>query len=223
MEQHLTIAIDGPAGAGKSTIAKKLAAHYGIIYVDTGAMYRAVALYMMRTHTDLDSEEAVVAKMDEVSVALKYAEGSQVVMLNGEDVSEAIRLQEVGENASRISVHLPVRKKMVELQQAMARIESLVMDGRDIGTHVLTEASLKVYLSADVMVRAKRRYDQLLLTGLEADLGLIADEIEERDYRDMHREHSPLEQATDAILIDTSYLNIEEVVTTIIQLVERSG
>lgn len=222
MTKHLTIAIDGPAGAGKSTIAKQLAAYYSIIYVDTGAMYRAVALHMMRNNIDLTSETAVVIEMDCVNVELKHVKGTQVVMLNDEDVSVAIRKQEVGENASKISGYLPVREKMVQLQQEMAKVESLVMDGRDIGTHVLKNASLKIFLSADVMVRAKRRYEQLVMQGASADLNLIANEIKDRDYRDMHREHSPLEQAKDAVLVDTSHLTIEEVVTTLIQLVERS-
>lgn len=222
MTKHLTIAIDGPAGAGKSTIAKKLAAHYGIIYVDTGAMYRALALHMMINKVDLSQEAMVVSAMDQVEINLAYKDGGQLVMLNGKDVSLAIRQQAVGENASVISAYLPVRHKMVALQQEMAAKTSLVMDGRDIGTHVLKDASVKVYLSADVAVRAQRRYDQLVAQGHEADLQKIADEIRDRDYRDMNREHSPLEQAKDAVLVDTSTMDIEASVEAIIQLVERS-
>lgn len=223
MTNHLTIAIDGPAGAGKSTIAKKIAAHYGIIYVDTGAMYRAVALHVMRRNISLTNEELVVKAMDDSEISLKYNNGVLIVILNGEDVSIAIRQQEVGENASVISAYLPVRHQMVAMQQEMAAKSSLVMDGRDIGTHVLKDASLKVYLSADVAIRAKRRYDQLVEQGTEADLVVIAEEIRDRDYRDMNREHSPLEPAEDAILVDTSSMDIETAVNTIIQLVERSG
>ena len=222
MNNHLTIAIDGPAGAGKSTIAKKIAAHYGVTYVDTGAMYRAVALHMMRSYISVTKEEQVVEAMGDIEISLEYKEGSQIIILNGEDVSIAIRQQEVGENASVISAYLPVRQQMVAMQQEMATKSSLVMDGRDIGTHVLKDASLKVYLSADVLVRAKRRYDQLVKQGVAADLGAIAEEILDRDYRDMNREHSPLEPAEDAILVDTSYMDIETSVNTIIQLVERS-
>ncbi len=222
MNNHLTIAIDGPAGAGKSTIAKKIAAHYGVTYVDTGAMYRAVALHMMSRNISVTKEEQVVEAMGDIEISLEYKEGSQIIILNGEDVSIAIRQQEVGENASVISAYLPVRQQMVAMQQEMATKSSLVMDGRDIGTHVLKDASLKVYLSADVLVRAKRRYDQLVKQGVAADLGAIAEEIRDRDYRDMNREHSPLEPAEDAILVDTSYMDIETSVNTIIQLVERS-
>lgn len=222
MNKHLTIAIDGPAGAGKSTIAKKLAAHYGITYVDTGAMYRAVALHMMKNHIPLTQEERVVKAMEGLTINLEYKEGSQVVVLNGQDVSVAIRQQEVGENASVISAYLPVRHQMVAMQQAMAAKTSLVMDGRDIGTHVLKKARVKVYLSADVAVRAKRRYEQLISQGDGGDLELIAEEIRDRDYRDMNREHSPLEQAEDAVLVDTSAMDIQETVDAIIQLVERS-
>jgi len=222
MNNHLTVAIDGPAGAGKSTIAKKLAAHFGVIYVDTGAMYRAVALHMMSSNISVTNEEQVVKAMVDIEISLEYKEGSQMVVLNGEDVSAAIRQQEVGENASVISAYLPVRQQMVAMQQEMAAKSSLVMDGRDIGTHVLKDAFLKVYLSADVGVRAKRRYDQLVKQGVAADLSAIAQEIRDRDYRDMNREHSPLEQAEDAILVDTSYMDIEASVNTIIQLVERS-
>lgn len=220
MHDYLTIAIDGPAGAGKSTIAKKIAAHYSIVYVDTGAMYRAVAYYMLQHAIDTSNELAVVSQLDEIDITINYIEGSQHIMLNGEDVSEVIREQNVGENASKVSAHLPVRKKMVAMQQGMAKTTSLVMDGRDIGTHVLTNATCKIYLTADSRVRAKRRYDELKAKGQEADLEAIVVEIEERDHRDMNREHAPLRQAEDAILVDTSSLGINEVVETIINIVE---
>lgn len=222
MTEHLTIAIDGPAGAGKSTIAKKLAAHFGIIYVDTGAMYRAAALHMMTAGVDLADEPEVVQEMNNVAIELAYEDSQQRVSLNGNDVTLSIRQQEVGENASRISQYLAVRNKLVEMQQAMAVKESLVMDGRDIGTHVLPDATLKIYLSADVMVRAYRRFRQLAEAGETPDIETIASEIRDRDHRDMNREHAPLVQAEDAKMVDTSSLGIEETVNTIIQLVERS-
>lgn len=221
MNRHLTIAIDGPAGAGKSTIAKNLAAHFAIVYVDTGAMYRTVALHMLRKGIDTSDEEQVIGALDQVHIRIDYIEGSQHIFLNDEDVSSAIREQMVGENASKVSVHMPVREKMVAMQQEMGRTTSLVMDGRDIGTHVLTDATLKVYLTADARVRAQRRYDQLVEKGLEADIDAITEEIEERDYRDMNREHAPLRQADDAVLVDTSGMTIDQVVETIIQLVEQ--
>lgn len=220
MSNHLTIAIDGPAGAGKSTIAKKLAKHFSIVYVDTGAMYRTVAYYMLQNNVDTTDETSVVARLDNVNIDIEYIEGSQHIFLNGEDVSAVIREQYVGENASKVSAHLPVRAKMVAMQQAMGKKTSLVMDGRDIGTHVLTEATCKVYLTADSRVRAQRRFDELLSKGQEADLEAIVQEIEERDYRDMNREHAPLRQAEDAVLVDTSSLSIDEVVDTIINIVE---
>ncbi len=220
MSKHLTIAIDGPAGAGKSTIAKQLAKDFSIVYVDTGAMYRTVAFYMIEQAVNLKNEEEVVAMLDQVNIEIKYEDNTQHIYLNNVDVSIDIRQQEVGESASIISTYLPVRKKMVEMQQAMGQSTSLVMDGRDIGTHVLTNATLKVYLSADVKVRAKRRYDELVAKGENPILSSIEKEIEDRDYRDMNREHAPLRQAQDAILVDTSYLSIEEVVSKIRQLVE---
>lgn len=220
MSNHLTIAIDGPAGAGKSTIAKKLAKHFSIVYVDTGAMYRTVAYYMLQNNVDTTDETSVVARLDNVNIDIEYIEGSQHIFLNGEDVSAVIREQYVGENASKVSAHLPVRAKMVAMQQAMGKKTSLVMDGRDIGTHVLTEATCKVYLTADSRVRAQRRFDELLSKGQKADLEAIVQEIEERDYRDMNREHAPLRQAEDAVLVDTSSLSIDEVVDTIINIVE---
>lgn len=220
MSKHLTIAIDGPAGAGKSTIAKQLAKDFSIVYVDTGAMYRTVAFYMIEQTVNLKNEEEVVAMLDQVNIEIKYEDNTQHIYLNNVDVSIDIRQQEVGESASIISTYLPVRKKMVEMQQAMGQSTSLVMDGRDIGTHVLTNATLKVYLSADAKVRAKRRYDELVAKGENPILSSIEKEIEDRDYRDMNRKHAPLRQAQDAILVDTSYLSIEEVVSKIRQLVE---
>lgn len=191
MSDLLTIAIDGPAGAGKSTIAKQLAKHFSIVYVDTGAMYRTVAYYMLDHSIDTTDEKAVISVLDDVRIDIRYIEGSQHIYLNDQDVSQAIRNQEVGENASKVSAHLPVRAKLVAMQQAMGKRTSLVMDGRDIGTHVLTDATLKVYLTADPKVRGQRRYDELISKGLEANLDDIISEIMERDYRDMNREHAP--------------------------------
>ncbi len=163
MSDLLTIAIDGPAGAGKSTIAKQLAKHFSIVYVDTGgAMYRTVAYYMLDHSIDTTDEKAVISVLDDVRIDIRYIEGSQHIYLNDQDVSQAIRNQEVGENASKVSAHLPVRAKLVAMQQAMGKRTSLVMDGRDIGTHVLTDATLKVYLTADPKVRGQRRYDELI-------------------------------------------------------------
>lgn len=221
MSEILTIAIDGPAGAGKSTIAKALARYFGIVYVDTGAMYRAVALYMMEHNIDILNESVVISNLKDVHIDINYIEGTQHIFLNNQDVSGKIREQSIGESASKVSAHLPVRDKLVQMQQAMGKKTSLVMDGRDIGTHVLTEATVKVYLTADVQIRAKRRYDELLSKGQDADIKLIAKEIEQRDYRDMNREHAPLKQAEDAILVDTSSLTIEEVVENIIRIVEN--
>lgn len=220
MSNLLTIAIDGPAGAGKSTIAKQLASYFSIVYVDTGAMYRAVAYYMLQKGIETVDEEAVVANLDDVQIDIHYIEGSQHIFLNKVDVSEEIREQTIGEHASKVSGHLSVRKKLVAMQQAMGMTTSLVMDGRDIGTHVLVNATVKIYLTAEVSVRAKRRYNQLREKGLQADLDHITAEIEERDYRDMNRTHAPLRQADDAILVETSDLTIEDVVKTIIQIVE---
>jgi cytidylate kinase len=220
MSKILTIAIDGPAGAGKSTIAKKLAGHFEIVYVDTGAMYRAVAYYMVLNHIDFGNEIEILKALDQVNITIVYENHTQFLYLNTQDVTELIRDQAIGEGASKVSAYLPVRQKLVAMQQEMAKATSLVMDGRDIGTHVLTKASVKIYLTAEVMVRATRRYNELVQKGLTADIDAIAKEIADRDYRDMNRDYAPLVQAEDAILVDTSKMSIDEVVQTIIQIVE---
>lgn len=217
----MNIAIDGPAGAGKSTIAKKVAKEMGFIYVDTGAMYRAMALYILQHGIDEKNEQAIAAVCDDIDVALRYESGEQRVLLCGEDVSKEIRREEVGNMASVTSVYGCVRKKLVSLQQQLAAKEDVIMDGRDIGTCVLPQAPLKIYLTASVETRAKRRYKELCEKNVTCDLAEIMKDIEDRDYRDMHREISPLKQAEDAVLVDSSDMTIDEVVTTIITLAKE--
>ena len=212
----MNVAIDGPAGAGKSTIAKAIAAKMGYVYVDTGAMYRAMALYFLRAGIASSDEAKISSVVDDISVSIKYEDGAQHVILNGEDVTGLIRTEEVGNMASASSVYAPVRSKLVALQQELAKTTDVIMDGRDIGTVVLPNADVKIFLTASVECRAKRRYDELLAKGQEADFDKIAKDIEERDYRDSHREISPLKQAEDAILVDSSDMTIDEVVNTII-------
>ena len=210
------VAIDGPAGAGKSTIAKAVAAKKGYIYVDTGAMYRAMALYFIRAKVSSDDEQSIADMVDDIRVSIKYQDGQQHVILNDEDVTGLIRTEEVGNMASATSVYGPVRTKLVALQQELAKTSDVIMDGRDIGTVVLPNANVKIFLTASVECRAKRRYDELVKKGEKADFDKIAKDIEERDYRDSHREISPLKQAEDAILVDSSDMTIDEVVNTII-------
>ena len=212
------VAIDGPAGAGKSTIAKKIAKKLNFIYVDTGAMYRAMALFLLRNHVDPADSHAISEKCREADITLRYEQGEQVVLLNGEDVGGLIRTEEVGNMASYSSPNPDVRKKMVELQRQLAKTSDVIMDGRDIGTCVLPDANVKVYLTASRAVRAKRRYDELTAKGETCDLSVIEADIIERDHRDMTRELSPLKQAEDAILVDSSDMTIDEVVDTIIAL-----
>lgn len=216
------IAIDGPAGAGKSTIAKAIAKRLQIIYVDTGAMYRAMALFMIREGVDAGDAAAISEKCNEADITIGYENGEQVVYLNGENVNAYLRTEEVGNMASATSVQPAVRKKLVELQQALAAKNDCIMDGRDIGTCVLPNAQVKVYLTASSEVRAKRRFDELTAKGQECDFAKIKADIEERDYRDMNREHSPLKQAQDAVLVDSSYLTIDEVIEEIVGMCHRS-
>lgn len=222
--KKINIAIDGPAGAGKSTIAKALAKSRNMVYVDTGAMYRAIGLYCTRKGIAGDDETAIINELDKINVSLGYENGEQVVYLNGENVNGFIRTPEAGVMASAVSVYQKVRTKMVELQQALAETTSVVMDGRDIGTVVLPKAEVKIYLTASSAVRAKRRFDELVAKGMECDLAQLQKEIEERDYRDMTREVSPLKKADDAVELDTSNLSIEEVVAAMQKIVaEKVG
>ena len=212
------IAIDGPAGAGKSTIAKQIARKLGYIYVDTGAMYRAMAYYLIQNQVDAADQEAIAAACQHADISICYQDGEQVVLLNGENVNAYLRTEAVGNMASVSSVVPEVRKKLVELQQKLARETDVVMDGRDIGTVVLPDADVKVYLTASVETRAKRRFLELQEKGESADLAKIAADIEDRDYRDMHRDISPLRQAEDATLVDSSDMTIDQVVERILEL-----
>lgn len=215
------IAIDGPAGAGKSTIAKMLAREMGYVYVDTGAMYRAMAYYFLQQGIDKDDEAAIATAADGADVTIRYEDGAQQVFLNGENITGNLRTEQVGNMASATSVYPVVRTKLVALQQRLAETTDVIMDGRDIGTCVLPDAQVKIYLTASVETRAKRRYTELVDKGETADLEKIAADIKERDYRDMNREMSPLRQAKDAVLVDSSQMSIDEVVSAIRQVAEE--
>jgi cytidylate kinase len=217
----MNIAIDGPAGAGKSTIAKKLAKELGFIYVDTGAMYRAMAYYFLQNGIASDDEAAIAKACPAVDVTIAYENGEQQVLLNGENVNGVIRTEQVGNMASATSVYPVVRKKLVELQQELAAKADVIMDGRDIGTCVLPNAQVKIYLTASSKTRATRRYEELTAKGESCDLEEIEKDIIERDYRDMHRETSPLKQAEDAVLVDSSDLTINEVVAAIREIYQK--
>ena len=214
------IAIDGPAGAGKSTIARKVAEKLGFVYIDTGAMYRAMALYYMNKGIDVSDKDAVIAEFDNINISLDHSDGVQQIFLNGENVSGKIRTPEVGDNASKVSAIAEVRAKLVALQQEIARSINVVMDGRDIASVVLPDADLKIYLTASVKVRAERRYKELVEKGMDAELSQIEKEIEERDYRDMHRDASPLVCVPEAVVVDTSDMSIDEVLEHIVSLVD---
>lgn len=205
-----SIALDGPAGAGKSTVAKLLAKKLGYIYVDTGAMYRAMALHFIRNGINETDFQAMEAACDTADVTITHKDGEQVVLLNGENVNGFIRTEEVSHMTSVSSVNKKVRLKMVELQRQLAEKENVVMDGRDIGSYVLPNADVKVFLTASVAVRAKRRYDEQTAKGIKCSLAEIEENIKERDYRDSHREFAPLTQAEDAVYFDNSGMTIEE-------------
>lgn len=215
------IAIDGPAGAGKSTVAKIIAKKLGYIYIDTGAMYRAMALYILRKGIDASDSEKISSACADADITITYDNGEQTVWLNGENVNGLIRTEEVGKMASVVSANRHVRTKLVELQQALASKESVVMDGRDIANCVLPNADVKVFLTADSRVRAMRRYKELTAKGEECDLDEIQNGIIERDNQDMNREISPLVRSKDAVLVDSSDMTTDEVVDNIISLCNK--
>lgn len=216
----MNVAIDGPAGAGKSTIAKKVASELGYIYIDTGAMYRTLALACIRKGYKAEDEENVCSECEKVNVELTHKDGEQVMLLNGENVNGLIRTEEVSRMTSSISTYKRVRQKLLDLQRDIAKKNDILMDGRDIGTFVLPNAEVKIYLTASVETRAKRRYDEQIGRGIECDIEDIKKDIEERDYRDMHRDIAPLKQADDAIVVDSSYMDIEQVTEKIIEIIK---
>ena len=217
-----SVAIDGPAGAGKSTIAKLISKQMGYIYVDTGAMYRAVAVYLTESDISASDEDLVEKSIADISVEIKYEDGAQQVYLNGENVTSLLRTEATGNMASKTSKYKAVRSKLVDLQRELAAAENVVMDGRDIGTTVLPDANVKIYLTASSDARARRRYDELKAKGEECDLQKIKEDIEQRDYQDMHRDISPLKQADDAVLVDSSDMGIDEVVEAIKTVINKA-
>lgn len=223
LTQVSAIAIDGPAGAGKSTIAKNVANTLGYIYIDTGAMYRAVAYYCQTKEIDWNKEEDVLAVLDQIDIKIKIQDKTQHIYLNGKDISMQIRNQETASGASIVATYDKVRKQLVKLQRELASQTSVVMDGRDIGTHVLPNAKLKVFLTATVIERATRRARELEQNGHSVDLNEIKQEIMDRDYNDSNREFSPLCMADDAIEVDTTGQSIEEVTKEILNLISRLG
>ncbi len=214
----INIAIDGPAGAGKSTIAKKVAEKLSFIYVDTGAMYRAMALYMIRNKINPRDTHLVTEACESVHVAIRYEGGEQKVVLNQEDVTGLIRGEEVGNAASAVARYTAVREKLTNLQQDLAMQQNVVMDGRDIGTAVLPDAQIKIYLTASVHTRANRRYQELVKKGMNPDIHVIEQDIKDRDFQDINRENAPLLKATDAVLLDSSEMSVDEVVNTILKI-----
>lgn len=219
LSNHFSIAIDGPAGAGKSTIAKQLAKALKCVYVDTGAMYRSVAYYCLEKNMDIHNQEQVNQSLPQIDIQLKYDSNvGQRILLNNEDVSQKIRTEIVSQSASKVATYQKVRSTLVEMQQDMAKSTSLIMDGRDIGTVVLPNATLKIFLTASVEERAKRRLKDY---NMEGDLEKLKEEISQRDKQDMEREISPLKKADDAIEIDTTHMTIEEIVLKIQNLLNE--
>ena len=212
------IAIDGPAGAGKSTIAKKVAKELSCVYVDTGAMYRAMALYLLRQKVSKENTSEIGTTCQNADITIEYQDGVQIVLLNGENVNEFLRTEEVGNMASVSSAIPEVRQKLLNLQRKLAATMSVVMDGRDIGTTILPDAEVKIYLTASSLTRARRRYLELQEKSIDCNLEEIQKDIEERDERDMNRTVSPLKQAEDAVLVDSSDMTIEQVVSHILEI-----
>jgi len=217
MNSHFRIAIDGPSAAGKSTIAKKIAEKYNFLYIDTGAMYRCVGYYMLEHGIDMNDEKAVNSNLSKINIQL----ANQKILLNGIDIADKIRINEVSFAASKVSSYQSVREYLVKQQQLMAKHGSVVLDGRDIGTVVIPDAELKIYQVASLKERALRRYKENVSNGITTSLEEIEKQIKKRDYDDSHRIHSPLKKAEDAIELDTSIMSIDEVVETISRLIEE--
>lgn len=217
----MKIAIDGPAGAGKSSIAKLVAKKLSFVYVDTGAMFRTVAYYFLSQGKDPSDAEMVTEECEKISISIEYKDGAQHIFLDGTDVSTEIRQEEVGKNASVVAKNQAVRNRLLALQRQMTEKQDVIMDGRDIGTVVLPDAQVKIYLTASASVRAERRYKELVEKGESCNLKKIEEDIIARDEQDMNREIAPLKQAEDAVLVDSSYMTIEEVVDKIIEIVEK--
>lgn len=216
------IALDGPAGAGKSTIAKKVAEQLKFVYIDTGAMYRTLALACIKNNIDISDEDKVSETAENADLDIRYIDGVQHMMLGDEDVSTQIRTEQVSKAASDTSKYKRVRDRLVKLQQELAEKYNVVMDGRDIGTVVLPNADLKIFMTASVEVRALRRFNEYTEKGIECDLPSIKKDIEQRDYNDSHRANSPLQMAEDAVELDTTDMGIEQVTAEVIRLFEKS-
>ena len=216
------IAIDGPAGAGKSTMARAAARSLGFLYVDTGAMYRAIALHLLRNHVEADQTERIKELLADMTIRISYSGGEQQIILNDENVTSQLRQEEVGNMASKSSANPKVREKLLQLQRDIARDNDVIMDGRDIGTFVLPNADVKVYLTASVEERAKRRYLELEEKGMDADMSKIEQDIRTRDFQDMNRSIAPLKQAEDAVVIDSSQMSIPEVMDRIVDAFQES-
>ena len=208
--KYVSVAIDGPSGAGKSSLAKRLAADLGYVYVDTGAMYRSIGLYATRQGADLHDADAVAALLPGIRLDIRLLDGTQHIYLNGEDVSEAIRAEAIGMAASAVSAHPPVRAFLLDTQRGLAANQNVLMDGRDIGTVVLPQATVKIFLTASAEARAQRRCLELQQKGQPADYATVLEDIRRRDYQDTHREIAPLKQAQDAILVDTSDIDFDQ-------------
>ena len=219
--KNMHIAIDGPSGSGKSTIAKLVAQALNYIYIDTGAMYRAIAFNCINLNINLEDESDVISSLKSATINVDYINGEQYIYLNNKDISNDIRGTQIAQVTSKIATIREVRKKLVQMQQNLAQGKDIVMDGRDIGTIVLPYANLKIFLTASVEARATRRQKELMEKGEIVSVDCVIREFKERDERDINRQVNPLKQADDAILIDTTYMNIEEVVTQIVSEVKR--
>ena len=218
----IRIAIDGPGGAGKSSLAKAVAKKLEIIYVDTGALYRTIGVYMLSLGVEPKDEESVKAHLDEISIELKFIDGNQVILLNGNKVGEEIRTPEASMAASRVSAVPKVRQYLFDLQKNLAKNNNCIMDGRDIGTVVLPDADVKIFLTASPEARAERRYKELIEKGMDVKLEDVLADMVKRDYDDSHRAIAPLKQADDAVLCDTSELNLQESIELIIRTIKEN-